>query len=72
MAKIKILDMREIPSGDPKRIGKMDRVISYQVDGITTDIIVLPAETFTEEILKTQIKLKSAEKAKWVGKEFEV
>lgn len=70
MPAIKILDLREIPSADPKRIGKMDKVVSYQIDGKTTDLIVLPAETFTEDRLKAEIKAKSEERAKWVGKEF--
>ncbi|RKY70078.1 MAG: hypothetical protein DRQ24_09865 [Candidatus Latescibacterota bacterium] len=70
--KIKILDVREIPSGEPGRIGKMDLIITYQVDALRTYITTMPKEEFTEERLKEKIKEELTEREKWLGKEIEI
>jgi len=70
--KIKILDVREIPSGEPGRIGKMDLIITYQVDALRTYITTMPKEEFTEERLKEKIKKELTEREKWLGKEIEI
>ena len=70
--KIKIVDKREIPSAEPARAGKMDVMITYQIDTFRTYIIIIPEEQFTEDELKKRIKADMEERQKWAGKEIEL
>jgi len=64
--------MREIPSAEPARVGKMDLIVTYQVDAFRTYITTIPKEEFTEERLRETIKREMAEREKWIGKEVEL
>ncbi|MBA7710614.1 hypothetical protein ES703_119559 [subsurface metagenome] len=55
--KFKIFDIRKVPSADPARVGKYDR---------------MPEDEFTEERMLQAIKEDIAERAKFTGKEYEV
>jgi len=70
--KIKIIDVRDFPSTDPKRVGKLDRVVTYQIDPFHTYIITIPKEEFSEERLKAEIRKQIEEREKLVGKEIEI
>lgn len=72
MAKIKIIDVREIPSGKPERVGKLDKIITYQLDALRTYMTTMPIEEFTEEALKKQIAEEIKARATWEGKELEI
>jgi len=72
MAKVKILDVREIPSGDPQRVGLFDVIVTYQIDPLRTYILTIPKEKFDEAELKTAIQKDIAERAKWEGREIEI
>ena len=70
--KVRILDVREVPSTDPERFGKMDVLITYQVDPMHVYIIRLPKEEFNEERVREAIRADLEEKAKWLGRELEL
>lgn len=72
MAKFKIIDVREIPSRETERIGRMDKLVTYQFDAFRTYVLTIPAEEFTEEKLKAEVAKAEAERAAWIGKELEV
>lgn len=70
--KIKIIDVRDFPSTDPKRIGKFDRVVTYQVDPFHTYVVTIPKEEYTEERLKEEIRKAQKERELIIGKEIEL
>lgn len=70
--KVKILDMREVPSGEPERIGKYDYIITYQIDPLRTFIVTVPKEEYSEEKLREAIRKAEEERGKWVGRELEI
>ena len=70
--KVKIIHMTDMPSGDPARIGQLDRYITYQLDALRTFILVVPKETYREADLPRLIKADLEEKEKLVGKEIEM
>ena len=67
MVDAKIIDVRDIPSGEAERIGKMDTMITYQFDAFRTYIITLPKETFTKEKLIEEIRKQEHERAQLIG-----
>jgi hypothetical protein len=69
---VKILDKRDFPSSDPKRIGKFDVVVTYQVDAFHTYLVTVPKETFSDSTLVEAIKKDIHEREAYVGKEFKI
>ncbi len=76
MAKVKIIDKREIPSADPQRVGKMDAMVTYQLDTFRTYLITVPNESLTpeteDEVIKAAIRTDMVERERWAGKELEL
>lgn len=70
--KIKIFDVRKVPSAEPDRIGKYDQLVLYELDPMRRYIVRIPAEEFTEEKMKQAIKEDMADRAKYQGKEIEI
>jgi hypothetical protein len=69
---ITIVDMRTLPAGDPKRIGKYDKAIVYRVESGEQYFTVLPAEDFTEDKLKAQVKKETEERGALLGKKITI
>jgi hypothetical protein len=74
MANVKILEARKYPSRRPERLGQLDTLIVYNVDG-------KPEQTFTAFILgenppdsaiQTAIRSDLADRQKMLGKSFTV
>ncbi len=70
--KFKVFDIREVPSGDPARVGKYDKLVMYEFDPMRRYIIKIPAEEFTEQLMLEAIKRDVAERAQFTGKEYEI
>lgn len=70
--KIKITDHRILPSPDPKRLGKKDVLQVVEVDGVSTLVIRLPQEDYSDEKLKAEIQAQLEERGKHVGREIEL
>lgn len=69
---VKIVDVRDVPSPEPERVGKFDRVVTYSIDAFRMYVTRLPAEDFTEEKLKARIKTEIAERGTWIGREMKI
>lgn len=69
---VKIMERTEVLSADPGRLGKYDIWITYQVDAVRTDMVIIPKEQVTEAKILEAIKAKEAERAKLVGKTFTI
>lgn len=69
---ITIVDMRKLPAGDPKRIGKYDMAVVYRVDTGEQYFTTIPAEEFTEDKLKAQVKIETEERGKLLGKKLTI
>jgi len=69
---VTITDVRRLPAGDPKRIGKYDKAIIYRMESGETYLTVLPEEDFTDDKLKAQINKDTEERGKIVGKKITI
>lgn len=69
--KFTVIDVRDLPSADPARMGKWDKIVVYEVDPEHRYSVAAPAETFSEETLRTAVKADMQGRAKWVGKTFQ-
>ena len=70
--KVRIIHTTDMPSGDPARVGQLDRYITYQLDAMRTYILVVPKETYRAEDLPRLIKEDLEEKEQLVGQEVEL
>ena len=76
---IKIVDMFEIPSGQPERLGKYDVIVTYQDEAMRTRTVTIPREELegksdTEKLatITKAIRAKEAERSAVVGKSIEI
>jgi len=67
---VTIVDVRDIPSTMPGRIGKVDVLITYQLNAAHVYMIRVPKEEFTEERVVEEIRKDIAEKRKWIGRKI--
>jgi hypothetical protein len=73
MAKqIVVLDSRKFVTTDPKRLGKMDTIITYQVDGARAAFVILPTDTPSQPEIKAAIEKEEAARAQHVGQTFSI
>ena len=70
--KFKVFDKRDVPSGEPERVGKYDTLVMYELDPMRRYIIRIPAEEFTEDRMIQAVKEDIEERAKFAGKEYEL
>jgi len=68
--KVKVLDVRDVPSTEPGRIGKIDVLVTYQLDPTHIYMVRIPKEEFTDERVREVIKRDVEEKRRWVGREI--
>jgi len=71
MAKFKVTDIRKIPSGNPSRIGKMDYIVTYQLDPLHVYMVTIDKDTVTEADIKQAVKADLNTMARYVNREFE-
>ena len=69
---VRILDTRKLPSADPDRAkaGKMDLVVSYQVDGLRTGYVILPKDRATDLEIQQAVTAEEQVTRAGVGKSF--
>lgn len=70
--KVKIMSMQRLPSADPQRLGKYDRLFVVQVAAGNSLVVRVPDEGFDQAALQAAIKAELQERGKWVGREIEV
>lgn len=74
MAAIKIIEARKFPSRRPERLGKLDTLIVYNVDGKAeqTFTTIVPSDAPADSEVQAQIRTDLAERQKLLGRTFTV
>jgi len=70
--KVKVISMQRLPSADPQRLGKHDRLFVVEVAPGNNLVVRVPDEGFDEAKLAAAIKAELQERGKWVGRELEI
>jgi len=70
MATFKVIDVRRVPSADPARIGKLDYLVTYQLDAYRTYIVTVPEDTLSDEIIQKYVRKDLEQIEKFTGREF--
>jgi len=72
MATFKVLDIRKIPSPDSNRAGRLDHLVTYQLDAYRTYMVRIPKETIDEKDIIDAVKGDLAGIERFTGKEFQL
>lgn len=70
MDTFKVIDVRRVPSADPARLGKLDHLVTYQLDAYRTYMVTIPKDELTEDVIKTAVAADLEAMQRFVGKEF--
>ena len=70
MATFKVLDVRKIPSPEDARVGKLDHLVTYQLDPFRTYMVRIPKDTIEEADIKEAVKKDLEAIERFTGKEF--
>lgn len=68
----KVIDVRRIPSAEPNRVGKLDYLVTYQLDAYRTYMVTISVDELTEDVIKEAVGKDIAAIEKWTGKEFAI
>lgn len=71
MAKFKVTDIRKIPSGDNARIGKMDYIVTYQLDPLHVYMVTINKDTISEADIVQAVKADLDTMGQYVGRELD-
>jgi len=66
----KIIDTRRIPSPDADRVGRLDYLVTYQLDPLRTFIVRIPVDDLTEEIIRDHVRKDLDSMKRFAGREF--
>lgn len=66
----KVIDTRRIPSADPARIGKLDWLVTYQLDAYRTYMVTIAKDELSETDIKEAVRKDIEAISRWVGQEF--
>ena len=66
----KVIDTRRIPSADPARIGRLDWLVTYQLDAYRTYMVTIPKDELSEDDIKEAVRKDIEAVGRWTGKEF--
>ena len=66
----KVIDTRRIPSAEPNRIGKLDWLVTYQLDPYRTYMVTISVDELTEDIIKDAVRKDIEAVGRWTGQEF--
>lgn len=72
MAKFKVIDVRRVPSAESARLGKLDYLVTYQLDQFRTYMVTIPKDELSEEIIREAVKKDLEAMEKFTGKELEL
>ena len=71
-AVLTIRNRLDIPSAKPDRFGKADAFITYQIEGGRPRLIVLSAESVTDDAIRAAVKADQAEAASWMNRQIKL
>lgn len=66
----KVIDTRRIPSADPARLGKLDWLVTYQLDAYRTYMVTIPKDELSEDDIKEAVRKDIEAVGRWTGKDF--
>ena len=66
----KVIDTRRIPSTEPGRLGKLDWLVTYQLDPYRTYSLKIAEDELTDEIIKEAVRKDIEAVQRFAGKEF--
>lgn len=69
---IEIIEAMDVPSADPARLGQLDTWVTYRVAGARVYSLTVAKEEATEAEIESRIRAAEAERAKLIGKKFEL
>ena len=72
MAAFKVIDVRRVPSVDPARLGKLDYLVTYQLDAYRTYMVTIDKDELSDEIIREAVKKDLAAMEKFTGRELEM
>lgn len=72
MAKFKVLDVRKIPSPDEARVGRLDHLVTYQLDPFRTYMVRIPKDSIEESDIMEAVKADLESIERFTGKEFSI
>ena len=70
MATFKVLDVRKIPSPEDARVGKLDHLVTYQLDPFRTYMVRIPKDVIEESDITEAVKKDLEAIERFTGKEF--
>jgi len=66
----KVIDVRRIPSADPARVGKLDFLVTYQLDPLRVYMVTIAQDHLTEQVIKEAVRKDLESMQAWTGKEL--
>ena len=66
----KVIDVRRIPSAEPNRVGKLDYLVTYQLDAYRTYMVTIAQDELSEDVIKEAVRKDIEAISRWVGQEF--
>lgn len=63
-----VVNVVDVPSPEPGRAGKMDKLITYEKDPLHRYMIRIPEEEATEERIVSAIQTDWAKRRAWIGR----
>ena len=66
----KVIDTRRIPSTEPDRLGKLDWLVTYQLDAYRTYSLKVSEDELTEDVIKEAVRKDIEAVQRFAGKEF--
>jgi len=72
MAKFKVLDIRKVPSGQADRAGRMDHLVTFQLDPLRTYFTAISKDTIDDKDIIEAVKAELEGMQRFTGKEFEL
>jgi hypothetical protein len=70
MDKFKVIDVRRVPSVVPARLGKLDYLVTYQLDPMRVYMVTISQDKLTDEIITNAVREDLKAMQQFTGKEF--
>ena len=66
----KVIDTRRVPSADPGRVGRLDWLVTYQLDAYRTYMVTIAKDELSESDITEAVRKDLEAIGRWTGKEF--
>ncbi len=69
---IEILMVHHLPSAAKERMGKLDTMVIYRVDGKRNDVVIIPDDSDDPKLIQQKITERLKGRAQPIGHKFQV